>query len=117
MTLRYVQATGEIYLDEHFEGIGYSGSGDARNDPAQEATPNAGPIPRGLYSIGEARTSDRTGPVVFDLTPVGHDAHGRTAFEIHGDNKNHDASHGCIIAGRTIRERIRDDKERELEVV
>ena len=34
-----------------------------------------------------------------------------SAFRIHGDNETHDASHGCIILGRSIREKIRDNKE------
>lgn len=114
--LTYTQATGEIYLDGHFEGIGYSGRGDGRNNPAMEAVANKGPIPRGRYAIGDARESETLGPIVFNLTPVGHDAHGRSAFRIHGDSKDHNASHGCIIAGRSVRERIRDDKETELEV-
>jgi hypothetical protein len=117
MMLIYKQTTGETTLDGHFEGLGYSGAGEARNNPDMEAVPDEGPIPRGRYEIGPKRDSPTLGPIVFDLTPVGHDAHGRTEFRIHGDNVNHDASHGCIILGRSIRERIWDDGEKELEVV
>jgi len=114
--LTYRQADGQIELDGTFEGFGYSGKDEGRNNPDMENVPNVGPIPRGRYMIGAARDGGHLGPIVFDLVPDGHDAHGRTDFRIHGDSLTHDASHGCIIAGRTIRERIRDDQETELEV-
>lgn len=123
MSLIYLQRNehgdGELTLDGNFEGTAYSGHGEGRNNTAMEDVPNIGPIPRGKYKIVQPPQANhpKLGPIVFHLEPVGHDAHGRTAFRIHGDNKNHDASEGCIIAGRTIRERIRDDKETELEVV
>ena len=117
VVLLYNQKTGETYLDGEFEGIGYSGTGDGRNNPDMEDVPNVGPIPRGKYKIGQPYYSSRCGPICFPLEPVGHDAHGRTDLRIHGDNKTGDASQGCIILGRTIRSRIRDDRETELEVV
>ena len=40
------------------------------------------------------------------LWPVGHNAHGRSALMIHGDNKTGTASKGCVIIGRATRERI-----------
>lgn len=117
MALIYHQATGETYLDGNFEGLGYSGKGLARNNPAMEMAGNRGPIPRGKYKIGVPYFSQKCGPICFPLEPIGHDAHGRTALCIHGDNKTNDASEGCIVLGRAIRERIRDDKETELEVI
>ena len=117
--LTYCQSTGEITLDGKFEGIGYSGFGIGKNNPDMEAEPNIGPIPAGRYAISQPPVAKhpKLGPIVFALTPVGHSAHGRSAFRIHGDNKDKTASHGCIVAGRTIRERIRDDLEKELEVI
>lgn len=117
MTLVYKQSDGELRLDGEFEGYGYSGTGMGRNNPAAENIPSVGPIPRGNYSIGPAYDHPTLGPIVFNLEPVGHDAHGRSAFRIHGDSANHDASHGCVVCGRTIRERIRDDSEHDLEVI
>src|SRR5882672_11016886 len=95
--LTYQQATGEIRLDEHWEGIGYSGRDDGRNNTAMEAHPDVGPIPRGRYKIGPAHDHPKLGPIVFDLTPEpGTNVFTRSAFRIHGDNAAHDASHGCI---------------------
>lgn len=115
--LTFNSATGETILDGSFEGYGYSGAGPGRNNPEMEDIPTVGPIPRGKYMIGTPYYSEKCGPICFPLTPVGHTAYGRTHFRIHGDNKANDASTGCIILGRTIRSRIRDDKETELEVV
>lgn len=115
--LRYSQKDGDIWLDGHYEGRGYSGRADGRNNPDMEHVRSTGPIPKGKWKIGEAFDHKLLGPCCFRLTPVGHTAHGRSAFLIHGDNKINDASEGCIVAGRTIRHRIRDDKETELDVV
>jgi hypothetical protein len=44
----------------------------------------------------------------FDLTPDGHEAHGRTEFLIHGDSVDAPgtASEGCIILSPAIRKKI-----------
>lgn len=114
--------------DGSFEGfdievlaIGYSGAGHSphtgRNNPDMEDQKGKGPIPRGRWIIGNAHTSSRVGPVAMHLTPVGHTAHGRTAFMIHGDDKENDASRGCIILVRRIREMISTSGITELLVI
>lgn len=99
----YEQSSGEIF---HFEsGLliakGYSGGKTAVNDGSKEHIRNVGPIPKGVYVIGKPRHSERTGNYVLDLTPLGHNAHGRSGFQIHGDNRHGDysASSGCIVLG------------------
>lgn len=96
----------------------YSGHGDGRDNPEMEAVSNVGPIPRGRYSIGAARWSEKTGPITITLTPIEHNAHGRTAFEVHGDSitKPGEASHGCIITNPKTRGQMRDSEDRILEV-
>jgi len=54
--------------------------------------------------------------MLMKLTPVGHDAHGRTDFRIHGDNQTGDASHGCIIMAHGVREVISHSDDNELMV-
>ena len=121
MTWRYDQSTGDLTHDGAFVGTGYSGAGrtlaEGRNNPAMEAEKKKGPIPAGDWTIGAARKSDHTGPVSMDLTPVGHDAHGRTEFMIHGNNTADNASEGCIIMARGIRDEIAASADRDLEVV
>jgi hypothetical protein len=117
MTVTYRVRDGETDIDGEFEGRGYSGYGNARNDSSMEHRKSYGPIPRGKYSIGHCFDHETLGPYVFRLTPVGHDAFGRTGFCIHGDNQDHTASHGCIILARAVRLRIRDTGQELLEVV
>lgn len=116
----YDSKTGTISQDGINRAIGYSGHGDGLNNPDLESVKSVGPIPRGKWRIVRwDDTHGDKGPVVGVLEPVGHDAHGRTGFLIHGDNAlaNHSASHGCIIASRPLREWWRLSKDNDLEVV
>lgn len=115
--LEFRSSDGKTTLDGHSEGFGYSGHSEGRNNPAMESEHMVGPIPRGRYKIGPAFDHPQKGPICFRLTPDGHDALGRSGFMIHGDNITHDASEGCIILGRLVRQAIRDDHETVLEVV
>jgi hypothetical protein len=114
----YHQATGKLTLGDTEVGQGYSGKGDAKNNPDKEALKNAGPIPRGLYTVGKAREYKKM-PNCFDLTPDGHDARGRTEFLIHGDSKTDpgNASEGCIILSLDVRKKIAESGISKLRVV
>lgn len=113
----YSQSTGELLHDGVFEGTGYSGTGDRRNDPDAQAFPAVGPIPRGDYTIGAAYDHAHLGPRTMNLEPQpGTDTFGRDLFRIHGDNARHDASHGCIILGPAIRKLIAESDDNELTV-
>jgi hypothetical protein len=120
MAWEYDQSTGDLTHNGQSMGTGYSGAGrvltEGRHNPAMEAVAQKGPIPAGEWKIGPARTSAHTGPVSMDLTAVGHNAHGRSAFMIHGDNKAHNASHGCIIIAPGIRNEIAASSDRQLVV-
>jgi len=115
---RYQQSTGDLYHLGSYEGKGYSGHGEGVNNHALEADQGIGPIPCGMWRIGHSRTSHNTGPITMDLTPVGHDANGRSLFRIHGDNSamNETASRGCIILGRSIRQVIAMSNDHDLQV-
>lgn len=111
--LVYSQSSGLMYLEDHLcdriiLARGYSGNGTSINDPDSEGFGGRGPIPRGIWKVGTAFNSERTGPFALPLTPVGHDAYHRSGFQIHGDNKHGDrsASTGCIILPRLIRKAI-----------
>jgi Protein of unknown function (DUF2778) len=116
MTWNYEQATGKLTHNTVFVATGYSGSGAGRNNTAMEAIRNIGPIPRGKYSIGVPYNTQTHGPHVMALLPVGHNALGRSEFLIHGDNRSHTASQGCIILGPQIRHRISGSGDKVLEV-
>ena len=118
MPWQYHQS-GQLFYNGYFVEKGYSGTGAGKDSPQFEATHNMGPIPCGKWIIGDTFTHATKGPVVMRLTPVGHTAHGRTGFLIHGDSRVHpgDASEGCIILGRTTRESISAGNDTDLNVV
>lgn len=118
MTWSYSQKTGELLRDGAFEGTGYSGTRGGRNNPDAQNIPNVGPIPRGMYRIGQAYDHPELGPCVMNLDQQpGTMTFGRDLFRIHGDNARHDASHGCIILGPAIRRLIAASEDRELVVM
>lgn len=117
MAWRYHQGTGRLERGGVTVATGYSGAGNGRNNPGMESMQSIGPIPRGNYRIETPRDSAQTGPHVMPLTPVGHNALGRTSFQIHGDNATNDASTGCIILPRSVRDTISLSGDNELEVV
>lgn len=117
---QYTQKTGAISHDGEPVGVGYSGHGGGLDNPAMEAVEGVGPIPAGAWRIVEWFDNyENKGPCVARLAPIGHSAHGRTGFLIHGDNsaENHTASDGCIIAGPAIRQAMRASGDTELFVV
>lgn len=113
----YSQKTGELLRDGAFEGTGYSGTGDGRNNADMQEVKNTGPLPQGDYDIGPEYDDPHLGPCVMALTPsAGTDTFGRSLFRIHGDNARHDASHGCVILGPAIRHVIADSGDTKLRV-
>lgn len=81
----------------------YSGFQNGRNNPDKQDQVGVGPIPQGWYTAtgpehaGPGETSPH-GPYVIRLNPdAGNEMWDRAGFLAHGDNKDHTASHGCII--------------------
>lgn len=102
------------------EFTAYSGHGIGLNAPAEEAVADVGPIPRGLWKVVEwVDNYENKGSCVARLAPVGHDAHGRSGFLVHGDNSllNHTASDGCIVAAHDARQIWRNSEDNDLEVI
>lgn len=102
----YDQRSGRITGPRGEEYQGYSGQPSHRNQPTSENFVNEGPIPRGSWRIDpELRNSAQTGPMIMLLNPVGHTAHGRRSFQIHGDSARRLglASTGCIVLPREAR--------------
>ena len=115
----YSQGTGTL-LDPSGKKVatGYSGKGRGKNNCELQHLKSVGPIPQGLWAIGEPRDSKRVGPFAMDLVPMeGTETFKRSAFMIHGDNRTGTASQGCIILPRRVRHIIWDSGERKLKVV
>lgn len=113
LTCAYVQATGSLTCTDDTTGTqtvnetGYAGTGVGRNNPAQQNTPNVGPLPAGSYTMSRGRQGAHTGPQTIDLQPdPANDMQGRSDFRIHGDNAANDASQGCIVMPRAVRDVI-----------
>lgn len=120
MTWRWVQSVGQMSHNGQSVAFGYAGAGDGKNNPAMQDVHNVGPIPRGIYTIGEPCDTKTHGPYVLHLTPdAANDMCGRAGFLIHGDSVVHPgtASEGCIILPRSIREKIWLSGDTTLEVV
>jgi hypothetical protein len=96
-------AAGNTTVDQR----GYSGTGAGRDNPAMEGVQNVGPIPSGNYNVGTGHDGGHTGPQTLNVdAAAGTDTHGRDAFRIHGNNARNDASQGCIIMPRNVRDAI-----------
>ncbi len=103
---------GQVMTDK-----GYSGQGDAKNNSSQEHVEDHGPIPQGNWRIKDITDpnyrTDLTRPIYRlvpdDETRARVEAMGRKpdSILIHGDNKDHTASTGCIIVDRNTREQLR----------
>jgi hypothetical protein len=97
----------------------YSGRGPGLNMPSLEMLENIGPIPAGLWKIIKWWDHyEKKGPCVAQLSPVGHDAHGRVGFLCHGPHANDhfDSSDGCIVADHVLRTAMRATGDMDLTV-
>jgi len=109
--ITYSQSLTKVWLNRLIIGSGYSGNGDALNNPALENMVGHGPIPRGMWEIlswsGETKHGTK-GKQVAILKPIGHDAHNRSGFLWHGDTQemNFSASDGCIVSARVLRDHL-----------
>lgn len=114
----YAQRTGEMSNGVH-QFFGYAGHGSGLNNPDMANVKNIGPPPVGLYSMGPWHDAPHFGPCVTLLSPVGHNADGRTGLMIHGDTvaRNHTASDGCIVLGPVARHAMRDSGDTSLNVI
>ncbi len=120
----YYQRTGHLLPSttgqDTLVATGYSGFGEARNDPVSERRPGLGPIPRGAYLIGDESKDETHGPVAIHLLPLtGTETFGRSGFLVHGDSISAPgaASHGCIVVPRKVRESMADGGDRLLVVL
>lgn len=117
----YRSSTGELVsYDGTTVGVGYSGAGPGKNNPAMDNVRDVGPIPRGQYAIGAPVNTVTHGPYVLPLTPdPKNEMHGRFSFLVHGDSliEPGTASKGCLILARNLRERIWDSGDHTLSVV
>jgi len=115
----YRQSSGMLLLNDTVVSRGYSGHGEGKNDPSDQALHNIGPIPVGHYAVGSPFTDPHKGTLVMRLTPHSeNEMFGRSGFLIHGDSSLEpgEASEGCVILAHDIRALIASSTDRTLEV-
>jgi len=111
--------------DDNFIESGYAGGflgtrPEAINNPAYQYTPNVGPLPVGLYTMGEAVEGTHLGPLAIPLTPdSANDMRGRGHFYIHADTIGHPrcASEGCIVMSHATRVLLSQSDDRQIQVI
>jgi len=117
----YNQQTGDIQRNnDKILARGYSGAPEYKNSKAAQILRNKGPIPRGLYQIGEPIEVANLGIFVLRLTPAkGNEMFSRSQFLIHGDSITNpgSASTGCIILPLDIRKMIAESGDPWLVVI
>ena len=91
-------------------GTCYSGTGDGRDNPAMNDVPDVGPTPRGWWDINSPQNT-RLGKPSFRLTPdpansVFQSRRTPSSFLIHANNDRNDASEGCTICEKKVRDVI-----------
>lgn len=123
-THAYQIRSGRWTLDGVLLGVGHSGTddgdgvlepGEGLNDPNMIAVKGVGPLPPGIYEIGDPFEHPKCGAYSMRLTPLTPMAmFDRSAFLVHGGGLT--ASRGCIILPRSVRIAIHKSGVRRLVV-
>jgi len=121
----YESGSGWLYNPPNPAVKGYAG-GDCgkapqgKNNPDMESLHNVGPLPRGLYTLGTPIEGSHLGPFAIPLIPdPANEMYGRSGFFCHGDSIESpgNASNGCIIMPRAVREQMWASIDHTLRVV
>ena len=118
----FVIPTGYLYdpSGKQLEPAGYAGNGAGKNNPSAVDQHDVGPLPPGLYGIGPAYDSPKTGLLSMNLTPdPSNNMYGRSGFRLHGDSIEHpgNASDGCIVQSHDNRVLVNQSTDKLLQVV
>lgn len=120
----FEQSTGKLYnpAGEVVE-TGYSGGNcgknpEGKNNPDMQNVHCIGPIPVGIYTRGTVVMESHLGPFAIPLIPnADNEMFGRSDLYMHGDTTpSGNASEGCIIMSRAVRELFYKDTN-DLQVV
>lgn len=121
----YEQATGRLTDPTGNQtATGYSGGNcgknpDGVNNPSMASAHCIGPIPVGSYTLTPPCDSPATGPFTMPLIPdPENQMWGRSGFCVHGDTTPPgNASEGCVILPRSVRESMWASADHQLTVV
>jgi hypothetical protein len=109
-TFDYIVRTGQFTLNNQPIGVGFSGVGAARNNPALFNQLKTGPIPAGTWRVSARRDDPKTGEPIIDLQLfTGAHVKGRMPngenFTIHPENSPNAGESG-IAAPRNVRDQL-----------
>lgn len=117
----YSQSQHKLYHnDTILSSDGYSGHDLGMNNPSMQSVAMIGPLPVGLYDIGNSYNHPKLGPITMDLTPDPHnEMFGRSLFRIHPDSIEHphEASEGCMCQNKDVRTYISNSSDKKLIVI
>lgn len=107
------------YVSSGYSGGNCGKNPEGINNPDMCSVPDIGPIPPGLYTMGEAVMHSKLGIEAIPLTPdPSNEMYGRKDFYLHGDTAiPRHASEGCIIQPREARDKAKASSDRQLQVV
>jgi hypothetical protein len=125
MMWTYVVDTGYLYDPDGVSvAAGYAGGNcgknpEGKNNPDMQDRKSIGPLPCGFYTFGQPVLQSHLGPFAIPLIPYpDNEMFGRGGFYIHGDTTpGGNASEGCIILPRLIRNQLWNSTDHKLEVV
>jgi len=126
MPWTFENSTGRLLdPDGNFVEKGYAGGDKGQhpegvNNPAYQYTKDIGPLPVGIYTIGEPVEHSQLGILAIPLEPdPSNDMHGRGDFYCHGDKIGAPgcASDGCIIMSHSTRVMLSESSDRRIQVV
>lgn len=100
----YSQKTGELLKNSDPSTpvhLGYAGKGEHKNRPESQCESNAGPIPRGWYSLGPIGDYGNLSSAIPLSPDATNEMCGRSNFLVHGESSSNigAASEGCIVIG------------------
>lgn len=126
MSWVYEQATGKLYNpDGNFVAKGYAGGNcgknpEGKNNPALQGVKSVGPLPVGIYTLGDPVLQSHLGPFAIPLVPDSSNImYNRGDFFIHGDaiDAPGSASEGCVIMPRNIRNNLWCSLDHQIQVI
>ena len=103
---------------------GYAGGNCGKNkeginNPDKQNVEKIGPLPEGMYSLGQLILESHLGAYAIQLIPdADNQMFGRKDFFCHGDTTpSGNASEGCLILPRAIREALWKSTDRRVKVI
>lgn len=121
----YEQSSGRLYApDGTHAATGYAGGNEGKNPEGvnnheQQNIKSIGPLPVGVYIFGEVVQQSQLGPFAIPLVPNQDNVmFGRGGFFMHGDTTpSGNASEGCIIMPRAVRDEVYGSGDKQLAVI